>query len=314
MNQAINGKTFGLKHKRACIEGKSKKEKYMEYQDEYRAEYGVFPELDRINNPFTAKWDDVYKLCCTMRKAGLYGALYFHDLHARYRSRLKKIYEAYGAEWAFLLSIDPDNRTLLIDIPQMEPGERIVNNLGYRKDENGNYYEGTWENGKLVYGLVYLAAQDVYFVGSYDESGKTDCCGVGLNYGQVNKGKRDIQTLVGNFRIKNGEFRLYDSWGMINVVHVKNDEAVSSESEIGLFKDGYAEKTFIEKEWSDNVRIGWTRYRDGEAKGTMSGIELVPRTLMMFYMLIWYLFKFVHCSMFMITPLYYIIRKKNWRI
>ena len=314
MIREVNAKAFGLKHKRACIEGRSKKERYMEYQDEYRAEYGVFPELDRIHNPFTAKWDDVYKLCCTMRKAGFGGALYYHDLHDRYRMRLRKIYEAHGAEWSFLLSIDPDYRTILVEIPGMEPGERIVNHLGYRKDENGNYYEGTWEGGKLVYGLVYLAAQDVYFVGSYDESGKTNCSGVAVSYGQVNKGKRDIQTLVGNFRFKNGEFRLYESWGMTNVVHVKNDEAVSSESQVGLYKDGYAEKTFLEKEWSDGVRIGWTRYRDGEAKATMSWIENLPRTLMMFYMLVWYLAKYVVASTFFITPLYYIIRRKTWRI
>ena len=119
MKTAINGKTFGLKNERACIEGKSKKEKYMEYQNEYRAEYGVFPELDCIHKPFTARWDDVYNLCCMLRKPGVGGALYYHDLHSRYRSRLKKIYEAYSREWAFLLSIDPDNRTTLIDIAQM---------------------------------------------------------------------------------------------------------------------------------------------------------------------------------------------------
>ena len=314
MKTAINGKTFGLKNERACIEGKSKKEKYMEYQNEYRAEYGVFPELDCIHKPFTARWDDVYNLCCMLRKPGVGGALYYHDLHSRYRSRLKKIYEAYSREWAFLLSIDPDNRTTLIDIAQMNPDERIVNNLGYRKDENGNYYEGTWENGHLVYGLVYLAEYDLYFVGSYDESGSTNCSGVALNYGQPDKKKRDIQTMVGNFRVKNGAFCLYDSWGMINVAHCKHDEVVSIDSQIGLFENGYAEKTFIEKEWSDDVRISWTKYRDGDVKASMSGLENIPRTLMMFYMLVWYLVKYVHGCMFFITPLYYIIRKKNWRI
>ena len=134
----------------------------MEYQNNYREIYGVYPELDRIHNPYTARWDDVYKACCFLRKSGFYGALYYHDLHNRYRRRLKRIYENYSKEWFFLISIDLEHRTIMSDIQSMSPTKNIVNDLGYCKAENGNYYEGTWANNSFVYGLVYLAEQNVF--------------------------------------------------------------------------------------------------------------------------------------------------------
>lgn len=315
MKKAVSGSNFGLRGKRACISGRKNKEKYMEYQNNYREVYGVYPELDRIHNPYTARWDDVYKLCCFLRKSGLYGALYYHDLHNRYRRRLKRIYENYSKEWSFFISIDLEQRTTMDDIPSMTPAKNIVDNLGYCKAENGNYYEGTWDNGSLVYGLVYLAEQNVFFVGSFDESGASDCCGVIIDLGVNANQKRQVTTMLGKFRIKNGQISLYDSECLINNVNIKNDELLSMDSYLGQYVDGYAEGTFINKEISDDdIRIRWDKYRDGEIKSSMSAIELLPRTLMMFYTLIWYLVKYVYGMGLFITPLYYIIRKKKWKI
>lgn len=60
MSKIVNDSSFGLRGKRACISEIANKEKYMEYQRDYRNTYGVYPELDRIHNPYTARWDDAY--------------------------------------------------------------------------------------------------------------------------------------------------------------------------------------------------------------------------------------------------------------
>ena len=316
MNEAVNGSNFGLKGIRACISGMKNKEKYMDYQNNYREMYGVYPELDRIHNPYTARFDDVYQICCFLRKSGFYGALYYHDLHNRYRRRLKRIYENYSKEWSFFISIDLEHRTTLTDIQNMPPSKIIVDNLGYYKAENGNYYEGTWANGSLIYGIVYLAKQNVFFTGSFDETGCSDCCGVTIDLGEIINKKRQVTTMAGKFRIKNGQISLYDSDCLINKanINIKKNDLSSFDSYLGQYVEGYAEGTFINKEFSDDIRIGWDKYRDGEIKSSISSIELLPRTLMMFYMLVWYLVKYVYGIMFFITPLYYILRKKNWKI
>lgn len=314
MKPVVNEKSFGLKGARACISGLRNKEKYMEYQDSYREEYGVYPELDRIHNPFIAKFDDVYSICCELRKSGVWGALLYHDLHNRYRRKLKHIYENYSREWSFLITIDLSYRKTMVEIPQMLQGEHIVNGLGYRKDEQGNYYEGTWQDGRFVYGLVYLADQDVYFVGSFDESGQSECRGVAADLGEEKKNKRTVQTLAGVFKLKNGDLSLYNDIFLNNLANIKNDEFVSMDSYVGRYEDGYIEGTVINKEISDEIRIRWDKYKDGEKTSGSAGWEMMPRILMMFYVAIWYLFKFVHCSAFLITPLYYYFRRKNWKI
>ena len=314
MNQNVNDSSFGLNNSRACISGMRNKEKYMEYQNDYKKTYGVYPELDRIHNPYTARWDDIYQLCCFLRKPGIYGALYYHDLHNRYRRRLKRIYEKYSREWSFITSINLEYRNTLNDIKNVSMSKNISDNLGSCKTENGNYYEGTWKNDSLIYGLVYLAEQNIFYVGSFDESGRSDCCGVVVDLGEDNSKKRQVTTMVGSFRFKNGQLAPYNSECLVNNANIKNNELSSIDSFIGEYVDGYAEGTFINKEISDEVRIRWDKYRDGEVKSSMSSIEVLPRTLMMFYTLIWYLVKYVYGMVLFITPLYYILRKKNWKI
>lgn len=313
---AIDRQTFGLKHKRACISGRKNKNKYMDYQNDYRAQYGVFPELDRIHRPFRAHWDEVYDTCCVLRKSGLYGALYFHDLHNRFRKRLKRIYENYLDEWSFMVSVNLENRTLMNDVITLDPGEHIENNLGYRKTSEGNYYEGTWENGRLIYGFVYISEQNLYYAGSFDETGRSNCHGVAITLITSPKGKQQVETVVGEFRYQKERLSSYESNCLTMVVKAKDERLTFCGASIGKFEDGYANGTFIEKEYdNDSIRINWVKYRDGDVKSEMSAlIEGLPRILMMFYMLIWYLVKYVYGSAFFITPLYYIIRRKQWRI
>ncbi len=54
-----NAAQFGLQSGKHYISGQSKKDRYLAYQHEYHCEYGVFPELDLINKPFTALFDDI---------------------------------------------------------------------------------------------------------------------------------------------------------------------------------------------------------------------------------------------------------------
>ena len=164
MNETVNSSTFGLKGKHACISGMKNKEKYMEYQNNYREIYGVYPELDRIHNPYTARWDNVYQLCCSLRKSGVYGALYYHDLHNRYRRRLKRIYENYSKEWSFLISIDLEYRTTLSDIQSMSPTKNIVNDLGVQmvtKTDNMVKFKNSLPADELIKSIAKHKIDDI---------------------------------------------------------------------------------------------------------------------------------------------------------
>lgn len=304
-------KTFKLKSKRACLTGKRNKEKYLEYRNEYRFLYGVFPELDKIHNPFTAKVSEVYDLFCNMRKSGVAGALYYHDLHNRFRRRISRIYEAYGNEWSLVISLE---RSYLEQLTSMPMGDCIKNNLGYRVDENHNYYEGTWKNGSLIYGLVYLAESNQLFVGSFDKPGSSICRGIcaplTVDHEHLS-GDRYIS--AGCFRLKNGTLSPYES--DILTVHSKwkKGENVDALAVVGKYVEGYEQGSFLTKDL-DDYSIAWARYKEGEMTAHSHWVESIPRTLMMLYFCVWLLFKYVHGSMFFITPLYYIIRKKRWKV
>lgn len=240
--------------------------------------------------------------------------MYYHDLHNRFRKRLSRIYEGYSREWSFLISIGLEYQTTLNDIQSMLPTKSIVGNLGYYKAENGNYYEGTWKNDSLIYGLVYLADQNMLFAGSFDESGRSDCSGVAFDLSKADPKNGKVTTMVGNFRIRDGQLSLYDSECLINIANVKNNELSSIDAYLGQYAEGDREGTFINKEISDSIRIRWDKYKDGEIQSGMSSIEILPRTLMMVYTCIWYLVKYVYGTIFLVTPLYYSSKKKNWKI
>ena len=315
MNQTYTGKDFGLNNLRACIVEKKFKDKYMEYQDEYRNEFGVYPELDKVKHPFTARWDDVYNCFCKLRKCNIIGALAWHDMYNRFRKKLRDIYETYSYQWSFFISIGSDYGDIFDTIINMEPSENIVNQLGYRKDENGNYFEGTWKNDKLIYGLVYLANQNVFYVGSFDESGNSDCKGVRFDMGNPKSNKNIVEIIATSFRLKNNALTPYEGSCLIVTTHTQNNEIQYMNAVVGQYNGGYEEGLFITKKFSNWVHIRWDKFRDGKIKTSTNLFEIyVLRSIMSIYLFSWYIIKFVYGYFFFIIPIYYSNRKKNWQI
>ena len=308
----VDQKTFHLKSKRACLTGKRNKEKYLEYRNEYRSQYGVFPELDHVNYPFTAKMSEVYELFRGMKKSGVDGALLYHDLHNRFRKRIRKIYEAYSHEWSFLISLDP---SFLKEIPSMPIGECINNNLGYKVDGNHNYYEGTWKNGSLIYGFVYLSKSNQLFVGSFNETDASACWGVcALMTVTHDHFSGETYMSAGQFKLENGNISPYESDILTIHSDYKKGQATQAIAVVGKYNEGYAHGSWLTKDLNSNT-IVWARYKDGEVTAHSHWVESILRILMMFYFLPWLIVKYVHGTVFFgITPLYYIVRKKNWRL
>lgn len=309
----VNKNTFKLKNYRACIRGMKLKERYIQYQNDYKDNYFVFPELDRIHTPFTAKWSEVYDLFCTLRKSGILGALYCHDLHHRFHKRIRKVYESYGKEWSFLVTLLARQKDFLSTIENLPNGEYIHNNLGYKMDSQGNYYEGTWENGSLVYGLVYVTKSNQLYVGSFHDSGKENCCGVCATVDFKSNQIQITQTSAGQFRFVNTEFSLYEGNALILVEEWKKGRLIYK-AITGSYDEGYEEGTFLFKTIGRDIRISWIKYKEGEIKSRMHLIAYFLRGLMAWPVFAWFVLKYIHGTVFLITPLYYSIRKKNWRV
>ena len=314
MSITANRKDFGLDSERACVVGLKNKDKYMSYQDEYREKFGVFPELDKINNPFCAPWSDVYEVYKSLQKRGFYGAWCYHDLHGYFNKRLRGIYEEYRNEWSFLISVDYSYRSYFDDIQQMSPQKSIVNNLGFVKDENGNYLEGTWVDDKLIYGLVYVAETNSVFVGRFDKDGLA----YGVEMTKVEtKNDLKVETVIGTYKSNKDCFQLYDSicLNIETVVKKRKDKTGEIETVtavIGKYVQGYAEGRFYLKEISNDIRIRWDKYKDGEIKSSMKlGINMIPRIYIAILMMMYFMLKFTYG--WLIFPIYRSIQKKNWR-
>lgn len=311
---SVSRKDFDLKSERACVFGRKNKDKYMAYQDEYRARFGVFPELDKINNPFIAPWSDAYELYKGLQKRGFDGAWFYHDLHGFFNKRLKKMYNEYQPEWSFMMSIDIEYRNLVEEIAALSPGDRIVNGLGSRKEQNGNYYEGTWINGALVYGLLYFAESGALVVGSISDGNiiRGACL-----IKEATKNQAECRLLMGIFKETANFCRLYDSSCLsINITKkVRNGEAIGDgeiEATVGQFEDGYEQGRFYQKSFSDNIRIGWGDYKDGEIKRSFKlGFNVIPRLYIAIVMMPYFMIKYTYGLL--IFPIYRAIQKKNWR-
>ncbi len=71
-------------------------------------------------------------------------------LYPPFKKDFKSVMEKYKFLYSALSCVDTDS------IVDMEPCECFASSsLGYRKLENGMYAEGTWKDGKFVYGFVY---------------------------------------------------------------------------------------------------------------------------------------------------------------
>jgi hypothetical protein len=69
---------------------------------------------------------------------------------------------------------------------------------------------------------------------------------------------------------------------------------------------------FYNKEISDEIRIGWTKYKDGEVKKSMGmGFNIIPRLYIAICMMPYFMMKYTYGLL--IFPIYRAIQKKNWK-
>ena len=210
MSINVRAKDFGMKDTDDYLVGMKNKDKYIAYCNEYRTVHGVFPELDKINKPFSAKWIDAYEMGCILMKRGFVGALYYHDLHGHFNKRAKRIFEKYISQWSFRVSLDSYGN--IWDGKAVE--DHIENGLGTVLNNDGFYYEGTWENGNLVYGLV--AGENTNFVGRIEYNSTVTYHGVVgevIDQGKKSKYKHSYYYNVrcGTFIKENNAWVPYDS-------------------------------------------------------------------------------------------------------
>lgn len=312
----VSRKDFGIKDPDHCMNSQKCKDKYNEYQQDYRAEFGVYPELDKINNPLTVLWSEPYDTYRAIMKRGFWGELFYHDVHARVNKRVKKFYHAYKKEWSFTVSLDMSRSTYFSDVKSLTPMEKIENGLGIRVDENGNYYEGTWKNGVLTYGFIYFSEQDTYFVGSIEENndGITVYDGVVINISVTNKKKNitEITYGFGNFFVKKGEIRAYRGEIMCTNLTAKDNDIASFECEIGPFDDGYQNGKFIGKQFTnDNISVFINQYKDGELTHSAGCVFMILHFFLGFYMFAYFLYKYI--VFWPIVLIYRSFQKKNWK-
>lgn len=313
---SVTCRDFGLKNPEHHIVSQKYKDKYLTYQDDYRKQYGIFPELDIQNRPFTALWDEVYDAYKLLKKRGFYGAWYYHDYHGRFNSKFTQLYHAYKKEWSFLNTVGLNNRTFLIDIADMEPQEYIRNNLGYRKDKNGNYYEGTWENGKLIYGLVYLSQTNTVLVGEIHYNAKTECHGVSWCFSDQIKNcsantDQKVRTVLGISAVEENRSYLYQSTGFFMDGVIKNGNFLGFDAYIGNYDEGYENGRFYNKEVSDEIRITWAKFKDGGIVSNANGFHIFLHLILALYMIPYYIMKFTYFLPFYL--IYKAVQKSNWQ-
>lgn len=182
---------------------------YELYQRRYKEVRGVMPELDKINNPTCAINTKMIFMPTNLAKAqekntgktalkGLGGMVdatadlfsgsiggflekmtkgvldsatsmvgheYFDEFISEYRRRIHK----YGFEYSLICTYDLN---FIQDIPCGE--SCIKDNLGYKKDEDGTYFEGTWQKDQLLYGMICSENGGFVFVGTFDSDGNPD--------------------------------------------------------------------------------------------------------------------------------------------
>ncbi len=236
------------------LKGLPKKEKYVQYQSEYREQYGVFPEFDQIHRPFFAimsEVDDMYLDIVKTRPIWIFGE--YIDKHFSFKKKFKKVYFKYGREFSFisLVGIIP----LLEDIKNKGITCNIQNNLGYRKESNGNYFEGTWENGRLVDGLMYDAEKEILCIGSFSPNHDQYFDGICT---KIENSKIEIM-YCGNFRYNNGLIQPHSK----NVLSIIGNEEKNVYS-VGEYEYGYPQGKFIAKLKGDSDSFATSKYDQGE--------------------------------------------------
>lgn len=309
----VSAKNFGIKNPKGYYQGQRNKDKYISYRNEYREAYGVFPELDRINFPFIAKDSTVYDFGCELLRKGFYGAWFFHDLHGHFNKRFKKIYEKYLNEMSVLALGDYDSA--------QRSGEHIVNDLGYRLDDNGIYSEGTWQDGCLVYGYIIDYANKIKFIGSIDRQAGSLYRGVKskvVYQGKKSKHRKSyyLELMLGTFINEGNDLVPYDSTVVTILMPYEENDAVmlnfgdEVHAYVGDYVDKYQEgieygKSIIN---GSEIKIGYDKYKDGECIGSMGGLSAILHLFLGVYMMIYYAYKYL---LFWIVWVPYRMNKKK---
>ena len=306
-------KDFGIAGPNDCMQSEKCKDKYLEYQKQYREEIGVYPELDKKNNPLTALWDETYIVYRDIMKRGFWGDLCYHDVHALINKRVKQSYHKYKKEWSFMISIGLDRSDFVTSISEMEPTENINNDLGVRVDENGNYYEGTWENGALKYGFIYFKSCDMYFVGSINKnrSNETTYDGMRFCVRNIKAKNSEFYHSFGTFFFKKDELIPFEGLNM-QIVDTIGNELIERVCTVGHYDCGYAHGLFRGKIITANNRqIFVSKYKDGALKRSAGNLFMVLHFFLMFYVFFYFLYKYFVFWPF--VALYRYSQKRNWK-
>jgi len=183
---------FNVKEKDGILSTLNRQYEYKLYRSSYKDCFGVFPELDHINNPSVAiPIDETFwpyyrlynlrnvfrnfkKMCFDIMPPGVSYSI-LDNIRVEPRSKLEK---EFGLRFSTLMSpikyiyslacseaCIPNVDSLVID-------EHIVNDLGYRFDrKNRIYYEGTWNHDILIFGMVMVLDADIILFGKFNEDG-----------------------------------------------------------------------------------------------------------------------------------------------
>ena len=175
-------------------------EEYEKYQRDYKTVMGVFPELDKKNFPVCAVPSKKVLLPVDLKNSikanktkgmlQLFGGAALAALEIGTVNQDNVASAMSCINGAHLIPIFETDLEIAIHkfkyayslmfalnfeaIDEMKPCEYFSeHSLGFKKSEDGRYYEGTWENGELLYGLTYIPGTGA-FIGTYADNQEPD--------------------------------------------------------------------------------------------------------------------------------------------
>ena len=185
---------------RDVLVAKREQHNYEMYQQQYKRMFGVYPELDKLNDPVCAlaaasdhvflpeKLDTIVNESkkkarraiaasignIALETAGVgsvlddsnmenIASLTGTEFYTVFRSEFEDAIRKYKYAYSLILNLDFSYASNMSDC------ECISDGLGYKKSGN-YYYEGTWENGLMTYGLMWVPGISYAFIGTFDEN------------------------------------------------------------------------------------------------------------------------------------------------
>lgn len=274
------------------LSGKAQKENYYHYQNEYFNLYGVRPELDLIRNPYYAISSEVDDFYQGGWKKTAIDALQNPDICNRFKKKFVRILEKYEKEFSFLTTRGFIN--FKTEIENMEVGTKISEEVGYLKDADGNYYEGTWKNNRLQYGLMYSVQSGVLFIGTFFNDSYSRFDGVAAFLSEDG----ELRIAFGTQNIYENVSRLDADEAMVATMDLKTEKGIIV---IGKYINGYEEGKMIAKNM-ESGEVDSLNYQDGEIKTApvLCALGAVLRWFLGWYMLLFYMMYYVYFFIFLI--------------